>query len=283
MIKPVFLYTKLKLHWGFIVRQIGASATQSSYPLPPPTTIVGAYTNALARIFGIPDAIDDKRRKQVINKAMECSLRATIAAGAGLIGEGPGVVVYDEPSRITGPPYKGGGSYEKAVKKPIYESVTELLPVQAVGQASSPNATIVTAWLMELAPLENCLESTVSKKDLVTAAHSIYRIGSKEGLASVIDARVYTEHELEWIDTGFFKSIFYQPAECSEPIDPGTTVSILLPNHLYVEVLYNVPASVGSGASLILPSTEGARFRLRANCHAVRPREFQHLTLSYRG
>jgi CRISPR-associated protein Cas5a/b/c len=114
----VFLYSKVKLHWGFIVRQLGASAAQLAYVLPPPPTIVGSFMNPLARILGLSETLDPKAGPAG-SKVMNCALKATLSAAAGLDPCGNvGVAVYAEPSRITAGAYKTGGDYERALKQP---------------------------------------------------------------------------------------------------------------------------------------------------------------------
>jgi len=163
---PIFLYTILDLHWGYTVRQPGATAAQSAYVLPPPTTVVGAFANPLARILGVPDYVERRLlvRLPVQNRFMKCLLGATLAAGAGLLpARSPaiGAATYEEPSRIMGTPYKGGGDYREAVRKPAYLSATTLLPVQAVGAASAPGALLALAWLVNVDVLSDCVSERV--------------------------------------------------------------------------------------------------------------------------
>ncbi|MCE4628241.1 MAG: hypothetical protein F7C34_03730 [Desulfurococcales archaeon] len=285
----VFLYTILKLQWGYIVRQPGATAAQAAYILPPPTTVVGAYANPLARILGVPDYAERRRGGlPVRNKYMECLLASTLAAGAGLVGLGAirvGAVTYEEPARIMGTPYKSGGSYQKAVKQPIYLSATELLPVQAAGAASAPGAVMAMAWLLDASRLEGCLRRSVSTGDLERAAWGVYRLGSREGLAHPVEAGAIAGGALDEKDRGFYKSLLYQDSLCASR-EEGYTVQAALLGLDYRERVYLVPSGLLGGANILTPPERAPTFYLRPGCRAagasVGGRGLE-LRLAYRG
>ncbi|MCE4604209.1 MAG: type I-A CRISPR-associated protein Cas5a [Aeropyrum sp.] len=283
---PVFLHAKVKLHWGFISRQPGASAAQNAYPLPPPTTVVGAFANPLSRLSGIPDSLDLTRKgRLVFTLGMECALRATLAAGAGIeapLADGRvGIAVHEEPSRILGVPYKGGGDIQRAVKQPIYLGAQTLLPVQAVGEAASPGGMVHLGWLADLDVLEECFKP-LSMDVLESVAWSVYRVGSREGLASVLDAGAYMGSELEIVDNRTFRSILYQHAECAKPDD--ITAEIVLQDYNYRESLFYAPAGLGSGQSILFPPAEPARFYLKPGCKGAIPRGKEgYIGLAFRG
>ncbi len=283
----VFLYAKLQLHWGFIVRQAGASAAQLAYPLPPPTTVIGAFANPLGRLLDMPDAMPyepGRKRKRstalpVTNRFMECMLKAVKTAGAGLDPEAStGVVVFEEPSRITGTPYKGGGSYDKAVKKPIYLSVQELLPVQAVGSASAPGVRLIIGALLDVDALSTCIGKKIDYDLLEMAVWGAHRLGSREGLASVVDAWVSVD--LENIESGSFMSLLYQKATCAKPARPDLVVETVMTNELYQSTSYYVPASPASSSAMLTPPLRQVLFSLRGGCKAVWPRGYRNLALS---
>ena len=268
----VFLYTILKLQWGYIVRQPGATAAQAAYVLPPPTTVVGAFANPLARILGVPDYAERRRGGlPVRNRYMECLLASTLAAGAGLVGLGPlrvGAVTYEEPARIMGTPYKSGGSYQKAVKQPIYLSATELLPVQAAGAASAPGAVVALSWLLDTSRLEGCLRGSVSIRDLDRAARAVYRLGSREGLAHPLEAGAIPGDGLEEKDRGFYSSVLYQDSSCASR-EEGYTVPVALLGLDYRERVYLVPSGLLGGANILTPPERAPIFYLRPGCRAA--------------
>ncbi|WP_165487869.1 CRISPR-associated protein Cas5 [Aeropyrum pernix] len=278
----VFAYARLRLHWGFIVRQPGASAAQTAYPLPPPTTVAGAFANPLARILGIIDSYPEKREAlPVTNMFMSCVLKSTLAAAAGLAGS-TGVAVYEEPSRLVGSPYKGGGSFAKAVKSPIYIGSQELLPVQAVGQASAPNAEIVLAWLFDLDRLVSCSGvGAVGVEDVEAASRGVYRLGSREGLASVVDGGAVDDTKIRHLDSGPFESVLYQDSGCVIPDSPVVEIPIPSPPQ-YRERAYLAPASHGSGSSFVIPPPMPARFFLKSGCRAALYPGVEGVALAYR-
>ncbi|NPA96600.1 MAG: hypothetical protein GXO32_03240 [Crenarchaeota archaeon] len=268
---PVFLYSILMVHWGYIVRQPGATAAQAAYILPPPTTIVGAYGNPLARLLGIPDYIGprEKTNLPVQNKYMDCLVRATLAAGAGLIPSprlSVGAVTYEEPSRIMGTPYKGGGDYQKAVKQPIYVSATTLLPVQAVGATSAPGALLATGWLVDADMLASCIGKRISLEDFEAAAWSVYRLGSREGLVHTVKAGVVETKDLDRPE-GWFKSILYQDRFCVN-IRRGKFAKVTMIGYDYKEREFFVPCGEASGINILLPPTRSVTYRILPGCKA---------------
>jgi len=269
---PVFLYSLLHVHWGYIIRQPGATAAQAAYILPPPTTVVGAFANPLARILGIPDYIGVKERTllPVQNRFMECLIRATLAAGAGLVRTprlSIGAVTHEEPSRIMGTPYKGGGDYQKAVKQPIYLSATTLLPVQAVGATSAPGALLAVAWLIDAERLNSCLGARLSLEDLEGAAWGVYRLGSREGIANTLMAGVLGGDGLDYPE-GVFQSVLYQDSSCVL-LRRGSLSRVALISYDYREREFLVPSGEASGINILTPPSRPATFRLRPGCRAA--------------
>ncbi|MEB2835840.1 MAG: hypothetical protein GSR80_001081 [Desulfurococcales archaeon] len=281
---PVFLYSKVVLHWGFIVRQLGASAAQLAYALPPPPTVVGAFANPLARILGLGEEVD-RRLAPAGSRVMACALKATLAAAAGLGGP-VGSAVHAEPSRIAAALYKTGGDYSRALREPAYLAADRLLPVQAEGAASAPGAILHLAWLVDLEGLSACLSEaygrgvSVSSREALAAAWSVYRLGSREGLASTVVARLYGAGELEELGEGSaFESILYQHADCVEPGEP--VASVTLYDSSYREAVYYVPSGP-SGPSVVSPPARPALFEARSGCRVVRPHGRGELAIAYR-
>ena len=265
----VLLHSKIALHWGFIARVPGASAAQPAYTLPPPTTVVGAYANPLTRLIEEPDSLytsligkvhRGRRAHGAMSRTLKCSLDATLGAGAGLSGT-IGVASIEEPSRILAGPYKGGGSYDRAVRSPPYIGAQEVMPVQAMGHTMAPGAVMEVAWLLDIDRLAGCLgvDGEWLGDALELAAWSIYRIGSREGLASIIDAKAVKQPVT---GEGVFESILYQRADCVTPISGGI-VEVTLNDTHYTEALYYVPGQGGAGA--IAPSGP-ARFTTHQSC-----------------
>jgi len=267
-----FLYARARLHWGFITRQVGASAAQLAYPLPPPTTVIGSFANPLARVLGIGEAID-RRSGAAGSRIMRCAISSTIAASAGLVPRSPtGVALHAEPTRILGGPYKGGGSYQEAVKKPAYQAVQEVLPVQSSGEASSPGSVMYLAWVLDTARLEACLGLRGSSlvDGLEEAVWSVYRIGSKEGIASVEEAGVVEDSVRIVGPGGTFHSILYQSALCVYP-KTGSSKPLTLYGLTYRERTFYAPIAGASGYSYLYPPVIPELFEVRSGCRAFDP------------
>lgn len=277
---PLFLKATLRAHWGYIVRQIGASAAQLSYLLPPPSTIVGAFANPLARMLshedgGLPYTLSSSRAKRhglpQGSRVMECAVRATITAGAYIASSDVGVSSYGEASRIIGAAYKGGGSYQKAVKKPIYQGITELMPVQAVGASIAPNTTLNIAWVLDPDELSACLGTKVNEDSLLKAAWHIYRLGSKEGIVSTEHAEVGRPHTLP--PGSRFETYYYQSALCVKPLE--NTARITLPLPWAVEETFYSPSSPGSGPAIMYTTSQPKKFVLRDGCWGYKVSEHE--------
>jgi len=263
----VFLYSRVRLHWGFSVRQPGATAAQLAYPLPPPTTVVGAFMNPLARLLGIGEPPARRLRGKVSGLPMECGLLSARAAAAGLEpGSGPGVVVFEEPAHIIAAPFKGGNAFKQAVKRPPPLAMQELIPVQAVGSASAPDARLVLAAVLDMDALSRCLGRRVGMDLLEEAAWSIYRVGSREGLATVEEAWAASAGTRE--GGAVFSSMLYQPERC---VTAKTFVSrlVLLGMPGYQEEGFLAPGR-GSGVA-VLPPAEPGIFELRSGCRLYVP------------
>ncbi len=277
----VFLHSLVTVHSTFIVRQVGASAAQLAYVLPPPPTVVGAFMNPLARMLGLGEEVNRRAYGAAGSRVMHCALKATLAAAAGLAPSSIGVAVHAEPSRIIGAPYKAGGSYQKALKKPPYEAADELLPVQAVGYTSAPLTHLHLAWLVNVEALSKCLGAELSVKEMRRAVWSVYRIGSREGLVSVLEASVYEPEDVEVLVEGSrFRTLLYQPESCSEPLAATPPPKIVLYDLAYREARFVAVSGIG-GPVILTPPTEPLLFALRSGCSAARPRAKPELTLSY--
>ena len=276
----VFLHSLVAVHATFIVRQIGATASQLVYILPPPPTVVGSFMNPLARILDLGEEGNVRKYGPAGSRAMSCALRATLAAAAGLKPSGVGVAVHAELSRVLGAPYKSGGSYQRALRKPPYEAVAELLPVQAVGYASAPSLHLHLAWLIDAEKLSECLGVQVSVKELRKVAWSVYRVGSREGIVSVVEAEAYDSERINFLGEGLrFESLLYQPEECVTPLEPLPRV--MLYNKTYREALYYTVADLQGGPEALPPPAEPALFEVKSGCKAAHPRGEHYLTVSY--
>lgn len=218
------------LHWGFVVRMPGASAAQLALPLAPPTSVIGAIASPLFRLLGLREkAVAGKRAIPVLDPHFECSLRATRAAGMGVApsAKTTGICVYQEISRVIAAPYKAGGGWDEALRQKTYSLgfytrfVTEAMPVQAVGAAYAPGVEVDLAWVFDAATLASCLREKgvkVSPEDIDNvgelAAYGVSRLGSKEGIVSVVAASYLKSGFRRVYRKEVFSTHIYVPVSC---------------------------------------------------------------------
>lgn len=274
-------YARTSLTWGFTVRYKGVSAAQPSYPIPPPTTVVGAFGYPLARLLGL-NPHDKEVEKYgdgfLISPPMKAFLESTLAASAALLrtrGSAGGVSVYLEPSRIIGLVYKTGGQVERVKKAKIYtsefysEALGVMLPVQAVGSAYAPGLVLDLLWIVDVGKLVK--ELGVSRESFEKAAskavYGVVRIGSKEGLVSLHTASYYNSAKI--LSPGEkFRTRFYVDARCVEALDKEYAPEIELPGIHYDTSRFYI-ASQSASQNLIIPLPEGFSppwYRVLTNC-----------------
>jgi len=198
-LRPIMMVSRVELAWGFSVRYAGLSAAQPSLPLPPPSTVIGFYAEPLARLLGLPE----------YGLAKHCSpagllARHTLAAAAGLDPESPvAISVHSDVTRVLSLPYQR--------KRRDWEPYA--WSVQALGAAYGPGARLYLGIVVDAEGLAR--ETGVDAEELAEPiARAGWRLGSKEGLVSVLESYV---GEPETIERDF-SSIFYQEGGMVTPV-----------------------------------------------------------------
>ncbi|MEZ0346150.1 MAG: hypothetical protein ABWK01_06340 [Infirmifilum sp.] len=282
------VFARASLHWGFVVRQLQATAAQLALALAPPTTIVGAFAAPLLRTLGFVDkALRRSGTHKTLSAHFECALRASLAASMGVLPremqEGAaGLSVHEELSRLSAGSYKGGGAWEEALKaspgsfKFYSKFITEALPVQAVGAAYGPGVKVDLVWVFDASKLATCLSGLdISIEDLdkagVAAAYGVSRLGSKEGILSVEDAKYlrFGDAELRLAKAGeVFETHTYVPAECAEPLVGGSAATVELWDFDYQPKRFWAPA-LSNVAIVFAPSRSALpKYRVADDCTA---------------
>jgi len=253
VLKPVMLVSRVKLAWGFSVRYAGLSAAQPALPLPPPTTIIGYYAEPLARMLELPEQGGPGN----YCSPTELLAKHTIAAAAGLDPDSPaGIVLHSDLTRVLSLVYQR--------KRKQWENYA--WSVQALGAAYGPGATLYLAIVVDAEGLGKDLDE---KEEQVVEylAWSGWRLGSKEGLVAVLEAKASEPLMLQGNE---FRSILYQDEELASSVNPGDTRTMLLwgvdrasicgetakPNYRR----YSVPISSLSTPTLILPPKAPVKF-----------------------
>ncbi|ABM80500.1 type I-A CRISPR-associated protein Cas5a [Hyperthermus butylicus] len=270
--KPLMLVSKVELAWGFSVRYAGASAAQPALPIPPPTTIVGFYAEPLARLLGLAEYRGFPAKRPCSPAALLAE--HTLAASAGLNSDSrSGLVVHSDLSHVATLPYQRR-------RKTGWEKLA--FAAQAVGAAYGPAARLYLALVVDVEGLSRKLGETV--ESIISAlAWAGWRLGSKEGLVSVIHAEAV---EPVTLTGGVFETILYQEGGLVEPFSKVELIRDIymwrldpkllcggeaIPDY----ILYHIPAAASSTSSILLPppSTELPGFspRSRVYCHPSKP------------
>jgi CRISPR-associated protein Cas5a/b/c len=289
-------YAKTILSWGFTIRHRGTSAAQPSYPIPPPTTIVGSFAYPLLRLLGLTPHSKSSinwGNGKLISEYMKPLLEATIVASAGLISPNfadklrthpsrrklsIGLAVYQEMGRIIASPYKSGGSFQQAIRAKFMEpefftkAIPVVLPVQAVGATYAPSLKLELIWAFDAEKLSKELDISVDKlRDAARKAiYGIVRIGSKESLVALEEA-MYVENPVTRDAGEKVRTRLYIEHSCVEPLDPAFIAEIILPDLRYNLESFYVPCYIGS-SNLIIPLSEDVQpptFRVLDPCKVI--------------
>jgi len=278
-------YTRVNLSWGFTLRFKGTSASQPAYPLPTPTTIVGAFAYPLARLLNLNPYTSETYKwgdGRLISNTMKIFLEVTLAASAGLVASDTfttGLAVYSELGRIIAVPYKGTTELGR-IKKPLYsdefftDSIPRALPVQALGSVYASGIFLELSWIIDVEKLSRELGISIEDIDRVAekAVYGVTRIGGREGIVAVEPTCArYIRDPVEVKGGDKFRTRLYVEEVCAEPLDPSYVFEITLPDIKYRDKLYYLPARTASKI-FIIPLREELKpplFRVLDPCRAI--------------
>ncbi len=194
-----------------------------------------------------------------------------------------GVVSSQEVSRLLSAPYRAGGTYEDLVhrgkgsieklgRKEFLDALSQIFPVQAVGESMAPSLEMDLVWVLDLDKLEQCIVRELGfrlggerlEAYLKVAAWGGTRLGSKEGLGAVVGSpKVGEVREPEIIGPGeSFKTRLYVPARCVTPLSPELVEKVSMWGLDYGEHEFYVPGGVGTGGTLYIAPPAPADMRL---------------------
>lgn len=285
-----YLQTRFRLHWGFIVRQKGGSSAQPALPIPPPTTIVGFFSEPLYMALNIPENFKGEPSTPggLVGGPFHCSLKATLAASASGVSiyKVAGVVSTQEISRLIAAPYKSGGPYENLVRRgrgslrrlgelDFLEAISLIFPVQAVGESIAPSFELDLVWVLDIDSLQFCLNRKLDleitrqelEKSLKIATWGGTRLGSKEGLGAVVgNAKVGEIKESHIIKSGEnFLTKLYVPVKCVIPLTPKFVEKVTMWGLDYREQEYYLPQAIIGGSTLYVTPTSPVEMRLEGD------------------
>ncbi|MFP3201494.1 MAG: type I-A CRISPR-associated protein Cas5a [Sulfolobus sp.] len=187
--KPLSILTTFTASWGFSVKDLGTTAYQPSFILPPPTTAIGALTSGVARALG--KLYEDNKLLDVINKA-------TLYAGFSVEGA---IAQHVDISRY--------------IIRVYMRPTNRKLPQYQFG-AVPVGKTYVYGRLKMLVALDPSKLTLEVRQVLSKAPYYITRIGMKEGIVAVDEVKVGEAEERE-----VFDSSFYQRVDCVEVVGEG--------------------------------------------------------------
>ncbi|BBD73575.1 type I-A CRISPR-associated protein Cas5 [Sulfodiicoccus acidiphilus] len=177
---------RLKLHWGFSVAVPRASKAKAAFPLPPPTTLVGALSYGLWRGKDYtPDG-----------KGSPASELHGKVYGAARFGDGTyGVYIEDVVRNVV-------SYFQKPERRSKREYTFGIVPT---GKVYSSGELVVVY-----------LSSQLSTGQLEKLSWSLVRVGSKEGLVSVEDVELGEASRVE----GEVTTKFYFPSYLAHEESP---------------------------------------------------------------
>ncbi|MEX2725508.1 MAG: type I-A CRISPR-associated protein Cas5a [Candidatus Freyarchaeota archaeon] len=206
------LKVKAEYHWGFWIRSPGTSKYQSTTPLPPPTTLIGALAYPLVKkgvlkLNGqqIRGEIIKLEKKNILSPAVILE-KYVICASAyldniAIIWEDLSkynTILFHETTQSEEDEILAGG------RRYTMKYRSGALPV---GKVFYPGGVLTVAFLIDKSMGE--VVKGNFKNELVKAAWEMTRIGSRESIISVTDVRLY---EAKPLKEKKVKTKYYFPA-----------------------------------------------------------------------
>ncbi len=197
----IYVSILLEAQWGWSVRVPGASVGGSSLPLPPPSTLVGALANPIARLLRWGEVTVEG--KAVYSSTLKLA-RHLEAAGARVVR---GVaVLFNDPLKVTNIPYL----------RPSNRFNRDLwFSLQAMGAYSAPSVELEAVLVFN----DSVLKEGVNEEKIEAAAWSISRLGCKEGIVHVKNVVIGEALEVTGGSTPY-----YAPIQSLENPDEGEVI-----------------------------------------------------------
>ena len=235
-------------HWGWSVRDIRYSAGGPSLPLPPPSTIAVALLSGAIIHKKIPEIIVLPKKKQFYSSWI--AIEALVAASAGL--RRGGIVLARDPTKYLNIPY---------IRPENRRDISQWFSLQGFGLVYAPSAEICLASCYDTRVLE---KYGIYEEDVRANLFSVTRIGSREGLVSILSTEIVGCSLVE--STGRESSILYGSrgayehktrlleAEYWYPKDPIAFSATRIGKALYPEkkVQVEIPVSEYSSRNVII-------------------------------
>lgn len=202
------LKVHLKLHWGFSIRKPYFSASQPSFKVPPPSTLIGALARAFASYKRLPEVIAkaSKHGREYYSSCVEL-LRFCKWVTVAVIDENmlpfEGPIETKDLMRALIAPYLRRSN--------IYPGSRMLYAPQAHGKIYFPDLDMVASYFVN--------DEIV--KDLERIAWSIVAVGSKESVACTVNVKVL---DLREIKETLVKTRYYFEKDLIKSIREGSYI-----------------------------------------------------------
>jgi len=171
-------------HWGFSVRIITESAGAQYYLMPPPSTLIGALAYGVHVNRGVAEcAMGERKRGERRIRSTAALLARAVKWASFAISEGVSrrracVVGHSDFIRSFRLPYQRGVRHEQPE---MWYGICASGRVYACGTGFK---------ILYLVNEERLDELELEPRDILAAAHSIVRIGSREGLVSILGVQM---------------------------------------------------------------------------------------------
>lgn len=203
------LRVKFRFSWGFSLRLPGASASEPTLRLPPPTTLIGALARGLAYTLNLPETfIHEGEMVSTAEKLNEIVKSAHLT----LLVEGDNTPLWSVINDIT-------RMQALQYLQPSYwtaERMDTWFGVHSVGKVYIPSVLSEAAYLVDRAKAERRLGEEW-REILLKSALATTTVGVKESIVSVEDAKLTPVRHV--LTQASVNSKYYFPVEAVNPLD----------------------------------------------------------------
>lgn len=209
------LRIEVTMHWGFWTRSPDTSKFQSSFTIPPPTTLLGSLSADLIRrgavnLNGEKVSGESWPFEGVISSPVAI-LEKAIPAATAYYEHGTRGFPHDDVSKLVTLHFHGKQLEEGILRRRRARYRTGALPV---GKIYAPSGKLVICYLLNESELEVLLGAKW-KTEILFSAYNIDRIGSKESIVSIDEVEPYDQ--LVPVREEIIETRFYFPMRHASP------------------------------------------------------------------
>ncbi|MHC1637483.1 MAG: type I-A CRISPR-associated protein Cas5a [Candidatus Nezhaarchaeales archaeon] len=209
---PLALLIEGVFHWGFSIRMVSESAAANPYPIPPPSTLIGALAYGYATTKREPEC-HEKGSFSTAAKVFDYVLWASFALKWS---NGQCLTSCTDMIRMFSLIYQRGERHE-------WKYHDMWFGVRGHGKTYYPNGAFAAIYLLKDEAVKMLFNH---EESLLKAAYSITRIGSKESLTSIVSAEI--SRDFRQVSPPL-RTSFYFPARLVKAYDERYVISATLP------------------------------------------------------